>query len=99
MIIVSQDRNIIINFNNVANVNIEKCYNESLNKEDFSYDILVYIVSSGLTRIAKYQTEERAKEVLNEIVNEYIKYATIANEIGSVKEVAILPKKYEMPKE
>ena len=89
MIIVSQDRNIIINFNNVANVNIEKCYNESLNKEDFSYDILVYIVSSGLTRIAKYQTEERAKEVIKEIINIY-KF----NRKEAVGQVQVV---YEMP--
>lgn len=35
MIIVSQDKTKIINFNNVGNVNIEKCYNESLKKEAF----------------------------------------------------------------
>lgn len=96
MIIVSQDRNIIINFNNVANVNIEKCYNESLNKEDFSYDILVYIVSSGLTRIAKYQTKERAKEVLEEIIKEYL----YCNEQDCMNNIGYVQNRiYEMPKE
>ena len=100
MIIVSQDRNIIINFNNVANVNIEKCYNESLNKEDFSYDILVYIVSSGLTRIAKYQTKERAKEVLQEIIKAYIENKK-TQETTSIFGFSIIPSNtyYEMPKE
>ena len=69
MIIVSQDKNIVVNFDNVANINIEKCYNESIREEDFTFDILVFIVSSGLVRIGKYKTQERAKEVLQEIVN------------------------------
>ncbi len=98
MIIVSQDRNIIINFNNVANVNIEKCYNESLNKEDFSYDILVYIVSSGLTRIAKYQTEERAKEVLNEIIETIKAKSNIVIDTEGIK-TEFTGNVYEMPKE
>ena len=71
MIIVSQDKNIVVNFDNVANINIEKCYNESTRKDDFTFDILVFIVSSGLVRIGKYATEERAKEVLQEIILTY----------------------------
>ena len=71
MIILSQDENILINFDNVANINIEKYYNGSLKEEEFTYDILVYIVSSGLIRIGKYDTEERAKEVLQEIIKAY----------------------------
>lgn len=71
MIIVSQDKNIVVNFENVANINIEKCYNESTREENFTFDILVFIVSSGLVRIGKYKTEERAKEVLQEIVKQY----------------------------
>ena len=71
MIIVSQDKEKIVNFDNVGNINIEKCYNESLKQEDFTYDILVYIISGGLVRLGKYKTEERAKEVLAEIINMY----------------------------
>lgn len=71
MIIVSQDKNIVVNFDNVANINIEKCYNESIREEDFTFDILVFIVSSGLVRIGKYKTQERAKEVLQEIISAF----------------------------
>lgn len=94
MIIVSQDRTKIINFNNVGNVNIEKCYNESLKKEDFSYDILVYIISSGLVRLGKYKTKERAKEVLQEIVS---KYKTTLYNTKTNETVVNIPKVYEMP--
>lgn len=68
MIIVSQNKNIIVNFNNISNINVEKCYNESIKEEDFTFDIYAYAVASGMIRIGKYETEERAKEVLKEIV-------------------------------
>lgn len=71
MIIVSQDKNIVVNFDNVANINIEKCYNESTKEDDSTFDILVFIVSSGLVRIGQYKIEERAKEVLQEIIKVY----------------------------
>ena len=90
MLIVSQDKNIMINFDNVANINIEKSYN--LNEENFTYDILVYIVSCGLARIAKYATEERAKEVLKEIIELY------KNQINKYH-FTYVNNVYEMPKE
>ena len=71
MIIESQDKDKIVNFDNVGNINIEKCYNESLKQEYFTYDILVYIISSGIVRLGKYKTEERAKEVLQDIISRY----------------------------
>lgn len=85
MIIVSQDKDKVVNFDNVGNINIEKCYNESLKQEDFTYDILVYIISSGIVRLGKYKTEERAKEVLQEIIE--------------IHRVAIPTAEYQMPEE
>lgn len=99
MIIVSQDKNIVVNFENVANINIEKCYNESTREENFTFDILVFIVSSGLVRIGKYKTEERAKEVLQEIIGFYKKTDCIIGIGDSLKQVVNLPKVFEMPVE
>ena len=71
MIIVSQDKEIIINFNNISNINIEKNYNESIEENDITYDIYAYAVASGMIRIANYKTEERVKEVLREVQRFY----------------------------
>lgn len=88
MIILNQKKDIVINFSNVVSIYVQ----------EKNVQVLMTFIEDALI-LGKYKTEERAKEVLNEIVDEYIKYATIENEIRSVKEVAILPKKYEMPKE
>ena len=91
MIIVSQDKKNIINSETINFIDIMPI-------ADGSFEIDANFAHC-ITELGYYGTEERAKEVLQEIVDEYIKYATIENEIGSVKEVTILPKKYEMPKE
>lgn len=93
MIIVSQDKDKVVNFDNVGNINIEKCYNESLKQEDFTYDILVYIISSGIVRLGKYKTEERAKEVLQEIGERYEGWQNLVYGQPS----GICNPKYEMP--
>ena len=46
------------------------------------------------TIIARYETAERAQEVLQEIVSKYRQY-----NLDNNKAVTILPKVYEMPKE
>lgn len=64
MIIVSQDKTEIINFDNVININITDCERDG------------YLISAGFVvgrddnyrDLGYYQTEERAKEVLQEIV-------------------------------
>lgn len=77
MIIVSQDRDKIVNFDNV-----EAVYIQDDEKENF----IKCIATDGLdVDLGKYNTEERAKEVLQEIV----RYYAVAN-IGQV---------YEMPED
>lgn len=61
MIIVSQDKDVIINFDNIANlVVIENNIVSICNVEE----------TTGIT-IAEYKNEERAKEILQEIVGLY----------------------------
>lgn len=67
MIIVSQDRSVIVNLDNVITIQID---NKETNKK-----IYVYNIDSRLqVIIGKYDTEERAMEVLQEIVEQYKGY-------------------------
>lgn len=93
MIIVSQDKTEIINFDNVNTLRVTKTgfivsYENTYKAEDDCSNIL-----------GKYKTESRAKEVLNEIKEKYTEYAKISNVSGDIRQVFILPKVYEMPKE
>lgn len=84
MIIVSQNKDAIINFDNIANlVVIENNIVSICNVKE----------TTGIT-IAEYKNEERAKEVLQEIISKYKQWNKDANNA-----VTIIPKVYEMPKE
>lgn len=90
MIIVSQDKDAILNFDNV--IGIRTAVDVESKKEKL---IAIDIIDGERYYIAKYTTEERAKEVLEEIIKTYtcwenFKYG-IAEGIGTPK--------YEMPKE
>lgn len=61
MIIVSQDRKSIYNFENIKSIDIVD--NEIYLTDD--------ILADRGTRIGQYETEERAKEVLQEILERY----------------------------
>ena len=93
MIIVSQDKGKIINFDNMTRVYI------NFDKGDDDFCIRTETVDSLYEDLGYYKTEERTKEVLQEIIDKYKEYATIQNKVGSISDVEILPKVYEMPKE
>ena len=63
MIIVSQDKTEIINFNNIVSVWID-----SDEEDGFSIEVAADIN----TTLAYYKTEERAKEVLQEIIGRIV---------------------------
>lgn len=94
MIIVSQDKTRVTNFNNVNTLSATKegkilSFDNSYKSEDDYSDIL-----------GDYKTEERAKEVLGEIIDKYKEYATISNVTGNdIRGIYNIPKVYEMPKE
>lgn len=92
MIIVSQEKDGIINFDNVLVIRLSIDF--ETNKKTIIY---VDCVGDEHFGIGKYDTEERAKEVLQEIIDKYKEYATILNRVGSISDVEILPKVYEMP--
>lgn len=65
MIIVSQDKEKIVNFDNLTQVYITQ------DEEETAYFIRYETVDSLYDDLGKYKTEERAKEVLQEITRQY----------------------------
>ena len=64
MIIVSQDKKRIINFKNIADINIEFIHSD--------YELRAsFIGECESFNIGNYEEEERAKEVLKEITRQY----------------------------
>ena len=94
MIIVSQDKKKAVQFNNKVDIDYDCTYDAILKKTE-----KFWIVFIDCEDIAHYKTEERAKEVFQEIINEYKKYATIQSPKIGIIEAYILPKVYEMPEE
>lgn len=96
MIILSQDKDVIINFDNI--VNLVVIQNTIVSISDVKK-------TTGIT-IAEYGTEERAKEVLQEIISKYSSYlelkggpAMLQGQMDIQPNIFNIPKVYEMPKE
>ena len=95
MIIVSQDKNMIINFNSIVSIYVIKNYvSEEKGYQGYNIDFATNEEINFV--LATYDTEERAKEVLQEIVSKYkvTLYNSKTNET-----VVNVPKVYEMPTE
>ena len=90
MIIVNQDRDKIINFDNLTQVYITQ------DEEETAYFIRFETVDSLYDDLGEYKTEERAKEVLQEIINSYLD----CNEENIYEKFAYVKNKvFEMPTE
>lgn len=89
MIIVSQNKKNIYNFDNVKSIDI-------LGNEIYLTDD---ILSDMGTYIANYKTEERAKEILQEIIKKYRDVTVVCDINNNKYEKYDLPKVFEMPKE
>lgn len=63
MLIVNQDRTMNFNYDNIETIGI----GNPLENDDGKFLILIETVSDNQYTIAKYDTEERAKEILEEI--------------------------------
>lgn len=95
MLIVSQDKDNIVNFNNVISIGIED-FSDSSPWQRITAETLRTAVVLG-----DYKTEERAKEVLREII-ERITIIGVSNCSYEYADIAIKMKDhalYEMPKE
>ena len=88
MIIVSQDKEEIINFDNMTRVYI------TFDEDDDYVCIRTETVDSLYEDLGYYKTEARAKEVLQEIIKAYLD----CNEQNVLAEYAYVKNKvYEMP--
>lgn len=85
MIIVSQDKSEIINFDRTFNIFIEK-----INEND-------YEINADGECIGDYKTEERAKEVLKEILEAYKNCNYYS--LSQMGEGFVINDYYEMPEE
>jgi len=97
MIIVSQDKKEVINFENILSV---KLFHDDEDNECL-YEIYTTVNAPGDNYIllGEYNTEQKAKEVLQEIVGLYRRCQQVIGERGGVANFIYPPKVYEMPKE
>lgn len=85
MVIVSQIKEMIVNFDTICVLGINK---------NNPKEILSTTNNGNTQTLGAYVTASRAQEVLQEIVSKYRQY-----NLDNNKSVTILPKVYEMPKE
>lgn len=91
MIIVSQDKDKIVNFDNLTQIYITR------DEEETATFIRYETVDSLYDDLGEYKAEERAKEVLQEIIKSYRDYRTAECDgyTNVLEETAV----FEMPKE
>ena len=93
MLILSQDKTTIVNFKNKEDIFLKEDYYEGK-------FIGTKIIAIGKidSLLGKYNTEERAKEVLQEIIKAYIENKK-DQEVNSIFGYSIIPSNtyYEMP--
>lgn len=88
MIIVSQDKTKIVNFDNLIQIYITQ------DEEETANFIRYESVDSLYEDLGYYKTEARAKEVLQEIIS---KYKTTLYNSKTNETVVNIPKVFEMP--
>ena len=98
MIIVSQDKMEIFNFEEIFRLYVDNWSNEEFATEPNCFCIKAEKSSDNMicAFLGEYETEERAKEVLQEIVS---KYKTTLYNSKTNETVVNIPKVFEMPKE
>lgn len=77
MIIISQDKTMILNFEYIETIEIEN----PLENNDGKFKILCDTTSDNQYTIAEYEKEKRAKGVLQEIIKSYREYRTAVYEM------------------
>lgn len=91
MVIISQDKTMILNFEYIETIEI----GNPLENNDGKFKILCDTTSDNQYTIAEYEKEKRAKEVLQEIIKSYREYRTavVDGYTNVLEETAV----YEMP--
>ncbi len=98
MIIVSQDKDNVINYDNVKSLWIDDNVLDKTNT--------TFYINADDDFLGEYETEERAKEVLQEIVEKYSSYLELKGGVAFMQggmniqpNIFNIPKVYEMPEE
>lgn len=98
MIIVSQDKDNVINYDNVKRLWIDDNVLDKTNT--------TFYINADDDFLGEYETEERAKEVLKEIVEKYSSYLELKGGVAFMQggmniqpNIFNIPKVYEMPEE
>lgn len=108
MIIVSQDNMEIFNFEEIFRLYVDNWSNEEFATEPDCFCIKAEKSSDNMicAFLGEYKTEERAKEVLQEITQEYSSYlkleggpAILQSQMDIQPNIFNIPKVYKMPKE
>lgn len=103
MIIVSQDKTNILNFSNIQNVRIEPYGTHIKGKK--IYKIFAGNSEGYATELGTYNTEERSKEVLQEIYKNYSDFELIRCVNDNFQQKLIIGNKnkyfdiYQMPED
>lgn len=87
MIIVSQDKKTILNFDNSTTIRMYKTSS--------GYEIETCLTNKNIADLGRYATEERAKEVLQGIIERYTNW----NNLVYGQPTGECSPKYEMPQE
>lgn len=84
MLILSQDKELIVNINNKEDISLKEHYYEG-----HFVGVKIMAENKIYSTLGLYATKERAKEVLQEIINEYKlqNYLVYDAETGSIKDV------------
>lgn len=98
MIIVNQDKDNVINYDNVKSLWIDDNVLDKTNT--------TFYINADDDFLGEYKTEERAKEVLKEIVEKYSSYLELKGGVAFMQggmniqpNIFNIPKVYEMPTE
>lgn len=95
MIIQTQSKEEIINFDNVMNIEITNC-----DEDGFGiFAGIVIGIDDNYRLLGHYKSKERAREILEDLIRLYRKNFQVIGERGGVTDFIYPPKVYEMPKE
>lgn len=97
MLILTQDKDQIINFDNIVDIYANKEYDYN---KDKSISYIYYTTNSFTRKIGKYSSIERCKEILQEILSTYKELEKDRCQIiGTGNYLITLKCIYEMPEE
>ena len=108
MIIISQDKMEIFNFDEIFRLYVDNWSNEEFATEPNCFCIKAEKSSDNMicAFLGEYKTEERAKEVLQEIAQKFSSYlkleggpAILQGQIDIQPNIFNIPKVYEMPED